>query len=197
MPNNARSCRDECTDPPMTGRRRGSVGSLEESQQCSPVPRTPHELAKPVDWSHRPTLRHGSHVGVLDQREQEIGDRGPCDLERSIPQLDDRAGDGFCQLQPVVHGTEPLVRGRHCSFALLPVRRPKHVLEDRHQLRTAGQAGERRAEPLRVRRVLALHQEAQPHDVGHQARSTRTRAHHRRTQPCRPGSSRDGYATSQ
>ena len=56
------------------------------------------------------------------------------------------------------------------AFTRRPVRRAERGLHVREQLRTAAQPGERGAEPLAVRRVLAFDQEAEAHDVADEAR---------------------------
>ena len=107
----------------------------------------------------------GTHRGVGDLAEQCLGEAlGVYDAERSIEVVAGGRLDGFAE-GAVLQDGGGFIRRDQVLLALVPVRCPLCRRESGRDVGDAGQAAERGTEPFAVRRVAAMKQQAQPHDV--------------------------------
>ena len=84
----------------------------------------------------------------------------------------ERGGDA----EGIVPPGNSLVGDAERLLTLLPRRRVEHIAQGWGERGAAGEPGKRGAEPLAVRCVLPLHQEAEPHHLPHEPRRDDRRA---------------------
>ena len=144
------------------------------------------------NWSTGPT---GHRVGdahdgrVLDLGPQQAREVCPGDLEGPVPHLLDLGGHRLGEPERVVHRGQLLVGHQQGVLATPPGLGPDDGPQDRREIGAAREPRERGAEPLAVRRVLPVHQEAQAHQVRHEPRTHQCRPEliARRSPPCPRG----------
>ena len=143
---------------------------MEEAEQPATVRCGPEQVPELIDRADRPAVRDVDDDRIANLRPQQVREVSPRDSERSIPHPD-RFEDGLGRdPQRVVQLGQLFVGSEQRSFTLPPVLGSQDAHQGRCERWCAGQPGECRTEPLGVRRVLPLHQEAQPHQVRHQLR---------------------------
>ena len=106
--------------------------------------------------------------GIAHLREERLGEVAPRDGERPVPHPDVLHGNRRGDAEPVVPGAEQEVHLRQRRLALRQRSARSTRVSARGQVTGAGEPGERRPEPLHVRRVGALHEEGEAHGALHQ-----------------------------